>query len=190
MPAPMSMTDFDLGKIVSTATATAALVIASAIFLGNESSKYAIVTGRLNELARELRDNTSGGVRRQSLRLQLDRVERRAQLIRQASAATQGAMLTFVLAILAASTSTAFPALAVAKLIGVLTLGLGLLLLIVAIVLEFRENALAKRELLAEIADLPVGGGDVARDQADADADPGRPATSRPSAAEPAINSR
>jgi len=145
----------DLSKVVGTATATAALVIASAIFLGNETGQAAATGGRLNELARELRETQPDPARRQYLRIQLRTLERRTRVIRLAMRATLSAMLTFVVAIFVASASTAFPRFQALQLLGAITLALGLLLLMIGILLELFESALTGAEQQAEIADLP-----------------------------------
>jgi hypothetical protein len=143
-------------------TAPACLVIASAIFLGNESGKFASVGARLNELARGLREG-AGGVRALGVQAQITRLHRRAQIIRQASRLIEWAMLTFVATIFVASLATALPNIPALQVTGAATLSLGLLLLLGAIALEMRENVLSKRELEEEIADLPLTGAQPAR---------------------------
>jgi hypothetical protein len=153
--------NIDLGKVVGTATATVALIIASSIFLQNLSTKYLALMGRLGQLTEEVRKSRPGGVRGASLRELIGTTEQQCQLVRVGSMYLEWAVLTFVITVVSASLSTAFPAVGAAKLIGGCSLVVGLVLLSISVVYEMRENWLSKALFRSEIADLDTTRTDV-----------------------------
>jgi hypothetical protein len=143
---------FKLTDLLSSAGATIGVIIAGTIFLQFLSTKYLDLAERYRSLTTEYRKSENGNSRHSLLQTQIRGYRRR--LINRASWLAAVALLSFVVGVLAGGFSMAFPPVEAFKWVGTFALGIGLLLIGAAVLLELIETLLADRELGHEVGDL------------------------------------
>jgi hypothetical protein len=148
------MSDFKLEDLLSSAGATAGIIIAGMIFLQFLSSKYTELCGRYRELAVEYRDCCEDKPRHGPLQSEIRMYRRRLSLMNRASAVAAIALMGFLLAVLAGWGSILLPRWTFFKHIGIVSLLAGLALVAAAVAIELFEIILARHELHEETADL------------------------------------
>lgn len=150
----LSISEYKLTDLLSSAGATIGIIIAGTIFLQFLSTKYTELSGRLRELAGEYRSAESKTPRHAPLRTQIQEYRFRLVLLSRASWLGALALLCFLAAVIAGGFSLAYPPVRAIKYVGTLGLLFGLLLMAAAVLLELIESIRARREIYEEVADL------------------------------------
>jgi hypothetical protein len=148
------MSGYKLEDLLSSAGATAGIIIAGMIFLQFLSSKYTELCGRYRELAVEYRDCCEDKPRHGPLQSEIRMYRRRLSLMNRASAVAAIALMCFLLAVLAGGVSILVPRWIYFKYLGTAGLLAGLVLVASAVLIEIYEIILARHELHEETADL------------------------------------
>ena len=146
--------DYKLTDLLSTAGATIGIIIAGTIFLQFVNTKYMELAGRYRELAREYRGVPGEHGRHAPLRTLIQRYRQRLVLLNRASWLAAVALLAFLSAVLIGGLSMLFPPVVAFRTAGTGGLMGGLLLILIAVMLNLMESVMARTEIGDEIADL------------------------------------
>jgi hypothetical protein len=153
MESVLNVAEYKLTDLLSSAGATIGVIIAGTIFLQFLSTKYLELGVRYRALTSEYRSG-AGDVRHGLLQCQIRAYRRRLRLMNRASWLAAVALLCFIVAVLAGGLSMAYPPVRIFKWVGTAGLGVGLVLIGSALVLELVESILAERDHLEEVGDL------------------------------------
>jgi MFS family permease len=148
-------TSIDLAKLVDTASAPVALIIASSIFLGNLSGKYSAMFAAVRSLFAEYRDSEIDERRRQIIREQLPGYGRRLRMLIQATLWLGCSIAFFICTVLLTSITIVIPRLVFGQLLTAVSMFAGLMSLAVAVCLELREAHQAKAALKLDFDEFP-----------------------------------
>ena len=154
LPIFMSVSEYKLTDLLSSAGATIGVIIAGTIFLQFLSTKYTELSGRFREMAGEYRGVPGEQDRHAPLRAQIQGYRRRLVLLNWASWLGAVALLFFLSAVMAGGFSLLYPPVRAIRAVGTFGLMAGLLLIAVAVFLELVESIVARKEIGDEIADL------------------------------------
>jgi hypothetical protein len=146
---------FDLAKLVGSASAPVALIIATSIFLSNLTTKYDAMFAAARALFVEYRDDNHGHTRRRLLSTQLQLYGRRLRLLMAATETLTLSIVSFIGTVALTSISILVPTSLAWKVATAISLGAGLLLLGTAVLFEFVENRLARFALRADFDEFP-----------------------------------
>lgn len=150
----MSVSDYKLTDLLSSAGATIGVIIGGVIFLQFLSSKYVELANRYRDLTKAYREREGGDGRHGPLQYLIRVYRDRLWLLNRASWLAAAALLFFIAAVLAGGLSMAFPAAVAFKAIGSAGLLIGLILIGAAVTLELWESVLTRHEISSEVADL------------------------------------
>lgn len=150
---PNALSQIDLPKLAGAAGSLVALIIATAILASWLSAKYIPAFDRYRALTEEFRKGP-GDRRRSSLHDQIKVYQARLRLLSWAVECLCGVLVVAVITIADSTLALLFPKDAIINVIGVVSLFLGLLLVVAAIVFEIAENRLDRRAIESEIGDL------------------------------------
>jgi hypothetical protein len=148
-------TSIDLAKLVDTASAPVALIIASSICLGNLSGKYAAMFAAVRALFAEYRNPAIEERRRQIIRQQLPVYGRRLRMLMRATLWLGCSIGFFICTVVLTSISIVMPKSVFCQLLTAVSMFAGLVSLALAVFLELRENYLAKATLTADFDEFP-----------------------------------
>jgi hypothetical protein len=145
----------DLAKLVDTASAPVALIIASSICLGNLSGKYSAMFAAVRGLFAEYRDRSIDERRRQIIRDQLPGYGRQLRMLMQATLWLVCSIAFFIATVLLTSIGIVMPKAMFWQLLTAVSMFAGLVSLAVAMFLELRENHVAKAMLASDFDEFP-----------------------------------
>ncbi|MCU1386294.1 MAG: hypothetical protein JWL71_4991 [Acidobacteria bacterium] len=148
-------TSIDLAKLVGTASAPVALIIASSISLGTLSGKYAAMFSAVRPLFAEYRDPAIDERRRRIISEQLPIYGRRLRMLMQATLSLGCSVTFFIFTVLLTSVSVVMPTWLSWKLLTAFSMFAGLVSLGFAMILELRENHHAKAALAFDFDEFP-----------------------------------
>ena len=166
LPILMTVSEYKLTDLLSSAGATIGVIIAGTIFLQFLSTKYTELSGRFREMAGEYRGVSGEQDRHAPLRAQIQGYRRRLRLLNWASWLGAVALLFFLSAVMAGGFSLLYPPVRAIKAVGTFGLMAGLLLIAVAVFLELVESIVARKEIGDEIADFDDERGSCRHDTA------------------------
>jgi hypothetical protein len=148
------MPHIDLAKLVGAASAPVALIIATSIFLSNLTGKYGAMFAETRQLFGEYRDREGKDKRRHLVEAQLASYGRRLNTLIWATFWLTSAIVVFILTVVFTGVSVVLPDQQAWTIATAVSMFLGLMLLTVAVVMEMRENHLARRALNADYAEF------------------------------------
>lgn len=160
MPATVVTQASSLTSLIGTVVAPVGLISTTAILLSGYTGKYSSMSDQMRRMTAEFRAATTSGIRRESLKRQLDLYHRRITAMWGASALLSAALLSFISTVLSVILSARATHLGV---VGLIFLMVGLVLVACAVGLELYEIGLARLTAAGELADIfaerePPGG--------------------------------
>lgn len=150
----LEVANYKLTDLLSSAGATIGVIIGGVIFLQFLSSKYVELANRYRDLTKDYREGSGGDGRHGPLQFLIRVYRHRLWLLNRASWLAGGALLCFIVSVLAGGLSMAFPPVGAFKVVGSVGLLVGLILIGGAVVLEVWESILTRHEIASEVADL------------------------------------
>jgi hypothetical protein len=149
---PLEIADF--GKLVSAAQAPVSLIIATSIFLHMLTSRYVPMIERFRRLTEEFRKLQGEGERYDSLRRQIELQAQRIRASHFASRCLSLGVISFVITLVASGASIIYPKVFWVRGIGLLSMGLGLVLLVMATCYELYQDSLSNTVLSIELSEF------------------------------------
>jgi hypothetical protein len=146
----------DLSQLVGAASAPVALIIATSIFLGNLSGKYAALFAATHVHLSEYRDCDADSPRHQLLTTQLRNRGRRLRTLIRATFWLGIAILLFIATVILTAVSVVYPTNAAVKGLTAVSMLGGLLILALSVAMELGENHQASVALLGDFAEFPA----------------------------------
>ena len=110
---------------------------------------------RLRALTEEYRDNPEKEARRSSIQRQIDLYQKRINATQTASKWLNVAVISFLGTVFATGSTVIYPNSFSLRLIGILSMVLGVLLLLSAIICELYEDQLSRKALRVELSEFP-----------------------------------
>lgn len=145
----------DVPKLVGAASAPVALIIATAIFLGNLGGKYAMIAGTFRQISDEYRKSEDkNSLRSRSLIAQLSLYSGQMRMLILATFWLAISILCFIATVVSTSISVLMPNTLAWTILTVVFSFAGMLILAASVVMEIVENSRAKKLLILETAEF------------------------------------